>query len=209
MSKHDLLYEYSRSLPRHAGSASLGRAIWAGAFASILTFALPDGAHAAPDCLARPGQQSGPGTHWYYYIDRATRRRCWYLKQVETTRTTEETTPANAGTTRSAEPTAPANTEEQSPGMAWLSQAFSALTGSSTQEPEQTAPEPSTQAAPKPPRKRRTARRSDRPSAPARHSSPKPSSAAATAPASELDATAREALFREFLQWRTRKILTE
>lgn len=33
----------------------------------------------AEDCLAAPNAASPPGQHWYYRIDRATRRHCWYL----------------------------------------------------------------------------------------------------------------------------------
>ncbi len=34
---------------------------------------------AADDCLAGPNAPSPPGTHWYYRVDRATHRQCWYL----------------------------------------------------------------------------------------------------------------------------------
>jgi len=33
----------------------------------------------AEDCLAGPNAQSPQGSHWYYRIDRATHRKCWYL----------------------------------------------------------------------------------------------------------------------------------
>jgi hypothetical protein len=34
---------------------------------------------AADDCLAKPNAPSPPGQHWYYHLDRATHRECWYL----------------------------------------------------------------------------------------------------------------------------------
>jgi hypothetical protein len=34
---------------------------------------------AANECLARPGGAPPRGSHWYYRIDRQTRRKCWYL----------------------------------------------------------------------------------------------------------------------------------
>jgi hypothetical protein len=34
---------------------------------------------AAEDCLAKPGAAGPPGSHWYYRLDRATKRQCWYL----------------------------------------------------------------------------------------------------------------------------------
>lgn len=33
----------------------------------------------ADDCLAAPKAAAPQGQHWYYHIDRATRRKCWYL----------------------------------------------------------------------------------------------------------------------------------
>jgi len=33
----------------------------------------------AEDCLAGPNAQSPQGQHWYYRLDRATHRKCWYL----------------------------------------------------------------------------------------------------------------------------------
>jgi hypothetical protein len=46
--------------------------------ASFVTIHLGD-AGAADDCLAAPKRASSPGQHWYYRIDRATQRHCWYL----------------------------------------------------------------------------------------------------------------------------------
>jgi hypothetical protein len=34
---------------------------------------------AADDCLAKPNAPSPPGQHWYYRLDRAAHRECWYL----------------------------------------------------------------------------------------------------------------------------------
>jgi hypothetical protein len=34
---------------------------------------------AAGDCLAAPNAMSPPSSHWYYRLDRATHRKCWYL----------------------------------------------------------------------------------------------------------------------------------
>ena len=43
--------------------------------ANCLTIA----ASQADDCLSKPNAPSPQGTHWYYRIDRATQRHCWYL----------------------------------------------------------------------------------------------------------------------------------
>ena len=34
---------------------------------------------AADDCLSAPKGQAPEGSHWYYHIDRASKRHCWYL----------------------------------------------------------------------------------------------------------------------------------
>jgi len=34
---------------------------------------------AADDCLAKPNAAAPDGSHWYYHVDRATGRQCWYL----------------------------------------------------------------------------------------------------------------------------------
>src|SRR5262245_38817003 len=36
----------------------------------------------ADDCLAAPNFQAGQSGHWYYRIDRANHRKCWYLGQT-------------------------------------------------------------------------------------------------------------------------------
>jgi hypothetical protein len=54
-------------------------------FASILAGTLapvPLGAApAADDCLSAPNGPTTDGSHWYYRIDRATKRHCWYLRE--------------------------------------------------------------------------------------------------------------------------------
>jgi hypothetical protein len=40
-------------------------------------------AWAEDTCATSPGQ-SGPGTHWYYRVDRVSNQQCWYVKKVGT-----------------------------------------------------------------------------------------------------------------------------
>ena len=40
----------------------------------------PDAARAADDCLAAPKGETPEGSHWYYRIDRTSKRHCWYLR---------------------------------------------------------------------------------------------------------------------------------
>jgi hypothetical protein len=49
----------------------------AGAAFTILSHS-PAGA--ADECLSAPNDQAPQGSHWYYRLDRATNRQCWYLK---------------------------------------------------------------------------------------------------------------------------------
>ena len=37
---------------------------------------------AADDCIARPSSAPPQGSHWYYRVDRTTKRSCWYLGPV-------------------------------------------------------------------------------------------------------------------------------
>jgi hypothetical protein len=50
--------------------------------ASLLVTAImlgTDRATRADDCLAAPSRPPAPGGHWYYHLDHATDRKCWYL----------------------------------------------------------------------------------------------------------------------------------
>jgi len=42
-------------------------------------FVTAQASHAADDCLAKPNVAAPQGSHWYYRVDRTTRRECWYL----------------------------------------------------------------------------------------------------------------------------------
>jgi hypothetical protein len=56
-------------------------AVFAGILAgSAMTTILHDAADAAEGCLSEPKDQTPGGMHWYYRIDRATKRHCWYLR---------------------------------------------------------------------------------------------------------------------------------
>jgi hypothetical protein len=37
-------------------------------------------ASAAVECLTEPNRDPPEGSHWFYRVDRATDRRCWYLR---------------------------------------------------------------------------------------------------------------------------------
>ena len=59
---------------------ALGALTWivAGASAQLMHLC-PAGA--AEECLAGPNKGSPAGHHWYYRVDRSTKRHCWYLDE--------------------------------------------------------------------------------------------------------------------------------
>jgi hypothetical protein len=73
-------------------------------FASLLAGAplttVTHGATAvADDCLAGPKGQAPQGAHWYYRVDRSTKRHCWYLADQQHTprsQTAAANSPASA-----------------------------------------------------------------------------------------------------------------
>lgn len=51
----------------------------------------------ADDCLTAPKGATTPGSHWYYRIDRATKRQCWYLREeLDKDKSTRATPPASS-----------------------------------------------------------------------------------------------------------------
>jgi hypothetical protein len=68
-------------------SARIRRPIGSVAFVSALlvsTFAAGPraGTAEAADCLIAPTSSAPPNSHWYYRTDRATQRKCWYLRAI-------------------------------------------------------------------------------------------------------------------------------
>jgi hypothetical protein len=66
--------------------------VFAGAYLIIMPYGTAD------DCLAEPKGDAPQGQHWYYRIDRGTKRHCWYLKgegeKVARAASPERTAPA-------------------------------------------------------------------------------------------------------------------
>jgi len=73
-------------------------------FAALITLVPPGTAAvatAATDCLAAPNQAAEGGQHWYFHTDRATSKKCWYLRErqiASTAATSAATTGAVDGT---------------------------------------------------------------------------------------------------------------
>jgi hypothetical protein len=63
-------------------TAKFASAIFVGLLAGVAQTPISSSAaHAADDCLSGPKGQTPAGGHWYYRIDRATKRHCWYLRE--------------------------------------------------------------------------------------------------------------------------------
>ena len=45
----------------------------------LVAFGTTGTSYAADECLAKPDSQAPRGSHWYYRLDRATQRKCWYV----------------------------------------------------------------------------------------------------------------------------------
>src|ERR1700694_5945666 len=61
-------------------TAKFVSAIFASLLAAIALTTVSHGAEpAADECLSGPKGQTPQGGHWYYRIDRGTKRHCWYL----------------------------------------------------------------------------------------------------------------------------------
>ena len=58
----------------------------------------------ADECLAKPNGPSPRGSHWFYRIDRANNRHCWYLRGIGSNAGQTETRPSRAAVTPTARP---------------------------------------------------------------------------------------------------------
>src|SRR5215470_13940154 len=108
---------------------------------SLFASALSDSAYAASGCLASPNRESGPGTHWNYRVNQATKERCWYLKKVGSKSRPRPTSVAQAkrspvtrdvaATPSRAAPVEVAAPAENDSFKSWFSATFNALSGPS------------------------------------------------------------------------------
>jgi hypothetical protein len=85
-----------------ARTAKFVSAIFASILAGIPLATVSHGATpAADDCLSGPKDPAPNGSHWYYRIDHATKRQCWYLKDEKPSQS------AAANSSPSAKPASP------------------------------------------------------------------------------------------------------
>ena len=189
----------------------------------------PRAALAADDCLTEPNLRTAQKGHWYYRIDRAGNRKCWYLRRLD----------AEAPPAASPQPQSPPGTAAQS--ASWISRLALTFAPASAPQQQETVAEPSAQRIPAdvagkdaalPTEEPRLARHLDaekktktRQQRASRTPVTQPDRNAAFDPASRdalfqefllwqgrqatqqttVDETGREALFREFLIWQARQ----
>jgi hypothetical protein len=88
-------------------TAKFASAIFASLLAGAALATISHGeARAADDCLSGPKEQTPQGSHWYYRVDRATKRHCWYLRaesEKPSQATAQDSAPSAKPTTPKAE----------------------------------------------------------------------------------------------------------
>lgn len=76
---------------------------------ACLTTVSSSAAPAPDDCLSAPKEQTPQGSHWFYRIDRATKRHCWYLGEARAkpSQSATNSSPSSKPTVPKAETAAP------------------------------------------------------------------------------------------------------
>jgi hypothetical protein len=158
----------------------------------------------ADDCLAAPNRPPAPGGHWFYHVDHAADRKCWYLVEP-------------AARAPAAEVPAPPPVSEATPQPTFGSFFSSLGFAGSTPQPDTTGDARIMQTArPDDPRSDDATSRQPRvarhpvteaslvqkPHRPARV---RPPAEHADEPAASPAQAERDALFQEFLKWRERQ----
>jgi hypothetical protein len=83
-------------------------AILLGALASVtLVVAMNGVARAAEACLAGPKGAAPKGSHWYYRIDHATKRNCWYVRAEGEKPAASQNSPASQASPQTETPLQP------------------------------------------------------------------------------------------------------
>jgi hypothetical protein len=86
---------------------------------------------AADDCLASPKKTAPQGQHWYYRVERGTKRQCWYLRE-EGAKTAQSATTAPVSN-------APAPNSVQDARAEWTAAQAPASQNTPASNPQQTA----------------------------------------------------------------------
>jgi hypothetical protein len=177
-------------------------AVCAGLLAAAIMLGTSHAALAADDCLAGPSRQPAQGGHWFYRLDHANNRKCWYLVEPEARAPTAEA------------PQSPPS-PETAPQPSWgsffssLTAGFKGATGAA--QPDIAGSDPRS-LQPARPDDRRSEETSRQPR-PVRHADQEAAAKPqrpARAPPERADEgahnqTERDVLFQEFMRWRERQ----
>jgi hypothetical protein len=149
----------------------------------------------AEDCLAAPNRAPAPGGHWYYHLDRAGDRKCWYLVEP----------PPQAPIAQAPQP----QFTPEPPAQPGLGSFFSTLGLSPPPQPNTTGDARIAQPAPADDLRAGEAERPSRMTLASKqhrsvHVRP-PAEHPEERPAASLNQAERDALFEEFLKWRERQ----
>jgi hypothetical protein len=102
-----------------------------------------DRAARGEECLAGPNAQAPQGSHWFYRVDRAAHRKCWYLGDAKRRRASTQTNARRnapvpeAGDEAPAPPPVPAREAAPDPGFGtrWPEAAATGIAAASPAEP--------------------------------------------------------------------------
>jgi hypothetical protein len=89
-------------------------------------------AGAAEECLAKPKDGAPQGQHWYYRLDRSTKRQCWYLRDKDDA-SSQAAVPAPADKTASPDKTASLDRKTETLLTRSTADAYAALSSSGSQ----------------------------------------------------------------------------
>ncbi len=164
---------------------------------------------AADDCLTEPNLRAAQGGHWYYRVDRARNRNCWYLRQPH----------AEAAPAASPQAQSPPRSAAHTASPSWISRLTLTFAPASAAQQQETPAEPGAQRIPADGPSKDAALPTEEPRV-ARYldpeKKPKPRQRRATrTPATRpdrngaLDPASRDALFQEFLLWQGRQSIQQ
>jgi hypothetical protein len=151
MPKSDLLFRRAAGVILLSAASSVG---------------VSHAAAAGASCLSKPNRTSSAGSHWYYRIDRATHRHCWYLKPIGTKQAGTRSRPAAKQEPAASASASSPNANAQPGLVSWFNSVLDAAkrpytapasTGYANIEPDAAEPIVS-EPAPKPARRARASR---------------------------------------------------
>src|SRR5215213_6136169 len=97
-------------------TAKIVSVIFASLLAGTSLATVSHGATDNPDsCLARPKGAAPAGGHWFYRIDRATKRNCWYIGDAPANSEPAPTVSPSVSATKNAAPRAIADARAELP----------------------------------------------------------------------------------------------